>query len=122
MTVRAIAMAGMYFLVYEQAQGFGSQHGWSPVPLTIAAGGTAGCVSLAMVHPVDVVKSRVQSLPVDAPPGERTAMSVAWRGLAREGGAFFLKGFSAAMQRAFVVNAATFGGYELVMSALRRRG
>jgi len=74
-----------------------------------------------MVHPVDVVKSVVQALPTEAKPEERSALQVAYNGLAKQGPSFFLRGFGAAMQRAFVLNAATFGGYELVMHLLTKK-
>lgn len=112
---------GVYFLVYEEATRIGKTRGWHVVPTTLVSGGLAGCVALGMVHPVDVVKSRLQALPVDAAPAERSALKVARDGLAREGSAFFLRGFSAAMQRAFILNAATFGGYELALASLTAR-
>ncbi|CAE7677193.1 SLC25A29 [Symbiodinium pilosum] len=106
---------GVYFLVYQE-----SRRRLDPkVPMvlsTLASGGLAGCFALGMIHPVDVVKARIQSLPIHATPAERSVRHVVAEGLAREGGAFFLRGFGAAMQRAFVVNSATFGGVELGMS------
>jgi len=113
---------GVYFLVYEESKRLAEAHlGWHAVPTTIASGGLAGCVSLSIVHPFDVVKSRVQALPLDASPAERSVFQVASKGFAREGASFFKRGFAAAMQRAFVVNAGIFGGYELACAALAAR-
>ena len=39
---------------------------WHTVLATLSAGGLAGCVALGMIHPVDVIKSRIQALPIDA--------------------------------------------------------
>lgn len=112
---------GMYFLVYEEARRALDQRSWPVAASTLMAGGCAGCTSLAMVHPVDVVKSCVQSLPTEASPAERSTLRVIYNGVAKEGAPFFLRGFGAAMQRAFVLNAATFGGYELALSLLTRK-
>lgn len=110
---------GAYFLVYEESSAICKQRfGWHAVPSTLLAGGLAGCIALGMVHPVDVVKSRIQALPVHATAAERSVIQACKRGFAEEGVAFFLRGFGASMQRAFILNAATFGGYELAKSFL----
>lgn len=121
-TLKECPSYGAYFLIYAEGQRIATDRlGWHAVPSTLLAGGLAGCIALGMIHPVDVVKSRVQALPVDAPPAERSALKIARDGLAREGSAFFLRGFGAAMQRAFILNAATFGGYELALAAITAR-
>ncbi|CAL1131928.1 unnamed protein product [Cladocopium goreaui] len=107
---------GVYFLVYEQSKRLSEGH-LPTVPATLLSGGLAGCVVLGMIHPVEVVKSRIQALPTSCSHQERTPLYVIRQGLHREGLAFFLRGFGAAMARAFVVNAATFGGYEAAVAA-----
>ncbi|CAE7801496.1 SLC25A29 [Symbiodinium necroappetens] len=103
---------GVYFLVYEESKRLLDPR--APAVLsTLFSGGMAGCFALGMIHPVDVVKARVQSLPAQATAEQRSTRHIIAEGLRNEGAAFFLRGFSAAMQRAFVVNAATFGGVEL---------
>lgn len=103
---------GVYFLVYEESKRLLDPR--APAVLsTLFSGGMAGCFALGMIHPVDVVKARVQSLPAQATAEKRSTRHIIAEGLRNEGAAFFLRGFSAAMQRAFVVNAATFGGVEL---------
>eukprot|EP00434_Breviolum_minutum_P000033 symbB.v1.2.000029.t1/scaffold12.1/size699752/9 len=100
---------GVYFLVYEESKSLLDPH-LPSVASTLWAGGLAGCFALGMIHPVDVVKSRVQALPATASLQERSPRHVMALGLRNEGLAFFLRGFQAAMARAFVVNAATFSG------------
>ena len=117
--VRECPSYGVYFVVYEEAKAASESLKLGSVPATLLSGGFAGCVSLGMVHPVDVVKSKIQALPIDAPAAQRSAMQAARAGLDREGLPFFLRGFSASMQRAFVINSATFGGYELAVNALK---
>lgn len=104
---------GVYFLAYLEASKALEAAGAGSIVGTLFAGGIAGCVSLGMVHPVDVVKARIQALPIDAPASERSALRVMSTGFAKEGGSFFLRGFTASMLRAFVINAFTFGGVEL---------
>jgi len=103
---------GVYFLVYEESRRLLDPRA-PAVMSTLVSGGMAGCIALGMIHPVDVVKARIQSLPLQATPEERSMTRVLTRGLQEEGKKFVLRGFSAAMQRAFVTNAATFGGVEL---------
>ncbi|CAJ1336880.1 unnamed protein product [Effrenium voratum] len=108
---------GVYFLVYEESKRIFDQSKVPTVLATLGAGGLAGCFALGMIHPVDVVKSRIQSLPVEATAQEADVWHVVTAGLRKEGFSFMLRGFGAAMQRAFVLNAATFGGYELAVAA-----
>jgi len=109
---------GLYFLAYEEAKRLMQSTAAPPAVATLLAGGLAGCVSLASVHPVDVVKSQLQTLPIEATGTQRSAVNIALAGVKRDGPSFLLRGFSAAMQRAFVINAATFTGYEFVLASL----
>mmetsp|Transcript_15476 Transcript_15476/g.27147 ORF Transcript_15476/g.27147 Transcript_15476/m.27147 type:complete len:345 (-) Transcript_15476:67-1101(-) len=111
---------GVYFLVYEQSKHLLASTSGLGMLSTLLSGGIAGCCALSMVHPVDVVKSRIQSLSVDATPKERSVMNVVSQGLSREGPAFFCRGFGAAMQRAFVLNSMCFGGYEFSVAVFDR--
>eukprot|EP00927_Polykrikos_kofoidii_P062051 TRINITY_DN56877_c0_g1_i1.p1 TRINITY_DN56877_c0_g1~~TRINITY_DN56877_c0_g1_i1.p1 ORF type:complete len:296 (-),score=40.84 TRINITY_DN56877_c0_g1_i1:96-983(-) len=111
---------GIYFLVYQRAGALLDSVGSGPVFSTLCAGGLAGCISLGCLHPFDVVKSRQQALSAAATRSERSPWHIARSGLAADGAAFFLRGFGAAMLRAFVINSATFGGYELATSALKK--
>eukprot|EP00913_Durusdinium_trenchii_P035864 g33561.t1 len=54
-----------------------------------------------MIHPVDVVKARIQALPTSATSQEREPWHAISTGFSREGTTFFLRGFGAAMARAF---------------------
>ena len=55
------------------------------VPATQAAGGCAGTISWAVLHPVDVIKSCVQALPDTTPAADRTVAAVARKGFQEEG-------------------------------------
>eukprot|EP00747_Dinoflagellata_sp_TGD_P095966 gnl/TRDRNA2_/TRDRNA2_166676_c0_seq1.p1 gnl/TRDRNA2_/TRDRNA2_166676_c0~~gnl/TRDRNA2_/TRDRNA2_166676_c0_seq1.p1 ORF type:complete len:293 (+),score=45.42 gnl/TRDRNA2_/TRDRNA2_166676_c0_seq1:72-950(+) len=114
---------GAYFLVYEELKPILEARGWPVAAATLTAGGASGCVSLGLIHPVDTVKTVIQALPTDAKQEERSPFRVVGAAL-RSGDAakFFFRGFGAAMQRAFVINAATFGGYEFAMAQLSKLG
>ena len=77
----------------------------------LVAGGLAGMISLGSVHPVDVVKSKIQTLPLGTPVRERAVWHVVTTGLQEQGVQFFMRGFAAAQIRAFVLNAACFYGF-----------
>ncbi len=83
-------------------------------PLEIlTAGGLAGTVGWAVVFPVDVVKSRLQTMTT------KGSMAAVARGiLVNEGASAFYKGCSAALLRAFPANAGLFFGYEMAQRHL----
>jgi len=82
----------------------------------LLAGGFAGTIGWAVIFPVDVLKSRLQTSKIK----NQGMLSVARRILATEGiGAFYL-GCSAALLRAFPANAGLFFGYEMAQRMLFR--
>ncbi len=88
----------------------------------LMAGGLAGMSCWAVIYPIDVIKSNVQSMPLSTPRGERRMLTVA-TGLYRRGGVLpFVNGFGTTMVRAFPVNAVTFAGYEATLSAMDATG
>jgi hypothetical protein len=80
---------------------------------SVAAGGLAGALSWAIVYPLDLVKTRVQSLPHDcrecewgmARAGSDIVRRHGWRGLYR--------GFGITIARVFPVNGIIFSAYEM---------
>ncbi|RQM29049.1 hypothetical protein B5M09_007057, partial [Aphanomyces astaci] len=80
----------------------------------LLAGGLAGSISWMLTHPIDMVKTLVQSQGTD-----RVSMwDVVRRQHALEGPKFLLKGFGATILRAFPVSAVTFLVYERTMQSL----
>mmetsp|Transcript_27361 Transcript_27361/g.59457 ORF Transcript_27361/g.59457 Transcript_27361/m.59457 type:complete len:281 (-) Transcript_27361:315-1157(-) len=111
---------GLYFLVYNESRKYFQQSWHMHTSIaTFTAGGLAGCAAVGCVHPIDVVKSKVQALPMDTPDSEQSIVKVAREGFWKDGPTFFTRGFTASLYRAFVANAAVFSGYELAMSMLR---
>lgn len=84
------------------------------------AGGLAGCISWAIVYPVDVVKSRIQALPMDATAKKRSFYRVARNTFRNEGFSrlMFSSGLVVTLLRAFPVNGTIFFVYELVNERL----
>lgn len=85
------------------------------------AGGLAGCLAWTIVYPIDAIKSRIQSLPLDAPAKERSIMYVAQTISRNEGFAklIFSRGLAVTLLRAFPVNGTIFFVYESVDQRLR---
>jgi len=75
---------------------------------SIVAGGTAGSLSWAAVYPIDLIKSRIQVLPLTAQTSERSMWNVA-RVVWQQGGWRSLyRGIGITVLRAFPVNAVIF--------------
>ncbi|TGZ84185.1 mitochondrial carrier [Ascodesmis nigricans] len=121
--VRDAVGYGFYFKSYEEmrARGVG----------VLLAGGIAGCVSWASIYPLDVVKTRVQTVVEGELRGggerrallERSRRGGAWecakRAYLEEGMGVFFRGLGVCMARAFLVNAVQWAVYEYVMMQLQ---
>ena len=86
------------------------------------AGGLAGCFSWTIVYPIDVIKSRIQSLPLDAPAKERSFLHIT-RSISRNEGfvrLVFSRGLAVTLLRAFPVNGTIFFVYESVNQRLQQ--
>jgi len=85
------------------------------------AGGLAGCLAWTIVYPIDAVKSRIQSLPLDAAAKERSFPYIAQTIARNEGFArlIFSRGLVVTLLRAFPVNGTIFFVYESVDQRLR---
>lgn len=91
---------------------------WWPSAL---AGGMAGCLSWTIVYPIDAVKSRIQSLPLDVPAKERSFLLIVQRISRNEGFTklIFSRGLAVTLLRAFPVNGTIFFVYESINQRLR---
>lgn len=111
--VREVPSYGVYFLVYDVVKG--RLEASLPLSLaTLLAGGLAGVIALAPFHPLDVVKSRLQ---VSTNPSD-TAMGLLRDGCRAEGPRFLFRGFTPFVFRTFLLNAATFYGFEETLRLL----
>ena len=111
--VRETPSFGVYFVTYEYlCRQFRLGEEKVGVLGLLTAGGMAGMASWLSTYPVDVVKSRVQADMVNEYKGFWDCCVKSYRS---EGMTFFSKGLCSTLLRAFPVNAATFGGVELVL-------
>ena len=69
-------------------------------------------------YPVDTVKSVIQTQPVGKPTGFVTVLKAH---VNAHGARYLWSGFSACMARAFILNGATFFGYEYTLERLDER-
>ncbi|KAI0458947.1 mitochondrial carrier [Xylaria acuta] len=92
----------------------------------LLCGGIAGVVTWASIYPLDVIKTRVQrqvsldqaTTPLLGTAKRKGAVRIAKDTYRQEGMQAFFRGFGSCSLRAFIVNAAQWGVYELVMSQL----
>ena len=111
---------GLYFVVYEaivrQLTDPDSATGPSWIASAVA-GAATGSITWASIYPIDVVKSRIQTMPDNTPVAERRMLKV-FGDLQREHGTrFFFRGLGTTMLRAMPVNGVLFPVYEAVVRA-----
>lgn len=112
MLFRDIAASGLYMSVYTYS--LEQMTEVKPVLSIMAAGGVAGVISWASIVPFDVIKSRIQADSKSSPVYKNMMDCVIQT--RKEGIMVFYRGFWMIAFRAFPVNAATFLGYEMVIS------
>lgn len=122
--LRDVPSCGIYFGVYEAAKRklntIVTVSGTAPTLLTsIVAGGLAGVALWGSIYPLDVLKSKIQSMPLDTPLSERSLIPACKKAY-REGGIrFFTRGFGVTLLRALPCNAVTLTSYEVCINFLR---
>eukprot|EP00968_Pinguiococcus_pyrenoidosus_P007661 scaffold517_cov255-Pinguiococcus_pyrenoidosus.AAC.35 len=139
-TLPQVPAYGVYFWTYDgmkaSFQKLGNLGEW---PSSFLAGGISGSFTWAIVYPVDVIKSLVQTAPrgrwIESPSwcdwwkrpgsqdgccaGEDTRIAVLTaRIFQQRGWSYFFRGFGTACLRAFPVNAVIFPVYELTLKVL----
>ena len=115
--LREIPSFAGYFCVYEGFKGHFKSTAlhdsvWNP----IISGGFAGIAAWLPCYPQDVIKSVIQSNESKLTIFEASKLIYKNSGLKG-----FFKGFTPTMIRAFPANAATFLGYELIMTTLNKQ-
>lgn len=93
----------------------------SPWWSSALAGGLAGCLSWTIIYPIDAVKSRIQSLPLDTPAKSRSFFRIARTISRNEGfvGLLVSRGLAVTLLRAFPVNGTIFFVYEFINQWLK---
>jgi solute carrier family 25 carnitine/acylcarnitine transporter 20/29 len=111
---------GIYFTSYgiikewgQQQHVFGNE--WTAC---VFAGGTAGAISWGVVYPFDLLKSRIQALPLDASKKESSLEHTTRSVVKRGGWGALYRGLGITLVRAFPVNGIIFCVYEYSLTKL----
>mmetsp|Transcript_3086 Transcript_3086/g.4342 ORF Transcript_3086/g.4342 Transcript_3086/m.4342 type:complete len:337 (+) Transcript_3086:284-1294(+) len=94
------------------------------IPLTISAlaGGISGAFTWAVIYPFDVIKTRIQTAPLDASIEQRRITYLANQILKENGCRGLFRGLGVTLLRAFPVNGIIFPVYEFTLQQLTLRG
>jgi solute carrier family 25 carnitine/acylcarnitine transporter 20/29 len=111
---------GVYFASYGTIKEWGKQVFGNEWSACVFAGGTAGALSWGVVYPVDVLKSRIQALPLDASRTESSLANIARSVVKRDGWRALYRGLGITLVRAFPVNGIIFCVYEYSLTNLIR--
>ncbi len=84
-------------------------HTWAASAL---AGGTTGALTWFMIYPFDVIKTKIQTSPMDTPLEKRRMLAVAQDIIRRDGIKAMFRGLNVTVIRAFPVNGIIFPVYE----------
>ncbi|KAL7428747.1 hypothetical protein ACHAXM_001396 [Skeletonema potamos] len=95
----------VYFGTYERLKDSLQTIQCNPLVASILAGGFAGSLSWAIVYPIDLVKSRIQALPLHCKKSDRSIMHIGNTILKENGWRAMYRGFGITVLRAFPVNA-----------------
>lgn len=79
------------------------------------AGGLTGALSWAIVYPFDVLKTKIQTAPIDTPRHERTIAAVASKIVKENGWKHLFRGLTVTCLRSFPVNGIIFPVYEYTL-------
>jgi hypothetical protein len=133
---REVPAFGLYFAVYDylkdranallaaQESSANNNRPWSAPShshtwlASAVAGGSAGAITWGLVYPVDIVKSRIQTMPLDTPAHELSMWRVAAKMVAQHGWKHLWRGLGITLIRAFPVNGTIFPVYEFTTSQL----
>ena len=124
--LREIPAFGAYFAVYDLVKDLvndyynshgdrAEAHTWMA---SAFAGGVSGSFTWILIYPVDVIKTRIQTAPMNTPSSELTVTFVARSLIQRNGWQVMFRGLFVTLLRAFPVNGIIFPVYEFTLSHL----
>lgn len=116
--LRDLPAFGCYFSLYEIVKDALETQGRSLWLSSCVAGGVAGVVSWAVVYPMDVLKSVVQTQPLTGVGSQQSMLGTARDLLRSKGPRVFFRGMSVALVRALPVNCIVFPVYEYTVGFL----
>mmetsp|Transcript_10597 Transcript_10597/g.31266 ORF Transcript_10597/g.31266 Transcript_10597/m.31266 type:complete len:239 (+) Transcript_10597:1501-2217(+) len=144
-TVREVPAFGLYFATYDNIKGRinrmfekdkedgngsgeagnrrGGTHHSHTWAASAVAGGISGSFTWAIIYPVDVIKSRIQTAPLDCEAPSKISMLGVGRDIVRENGwRYMFRGLGVTLARAFPVNGIIFPVYEFTLMKLTQAG
>ena len=90
--------------------------------ISALAGGCSGALTWAAIYPFDVIKTRIQTSPLNTPIEKRRILYLFQKINKEHGPKFFFRGLGVTLLRAFPVNAIIFPVYEFTLLELSQRG
>lgn len=129
--LREVPAFGMYFAFYDyikdrlnsilaeqagisEADSNNSQHSHTWLASALA-GGTTGALTWGLIYPVDIIKTRIQTAPLDIPVEKRRMVTVGLDIMRKHGWRHLFRGLNITLIRAFPVNGIIFPVYEFVL-------
>jgi Mitochondrial carrier protein len=124
--IREIPAFGAYFSVYDLVKDRvndyynnkgdrAEAHTWMA---SAFAGGVSGSFTWVMIYPVDVIKTQIQTSPINTPTAELRVGYVARNLVQQHGWRVLFRGLGVTLLRAFPVNGIIFPVYEFTLSHL----
>ncbi|KGG50444.1 hypothetical protein DI09_6p280 [Mitosporidium daphniae] len=96
-----------------------SEYNFPPLLLTLFAGAASGVLSWLVTYPFDVIKTRIQSTPLDV---KTTGIIQTYKAMCRQTGiASLFCGLNVTLLRAIPTNAVTFLGFSLALNAFESK-
>ena len=122
---------GAYFVIYNEVKDYlmkknmsntNDRTGWfsSNIGSSILAGGLSGSVTWAIIYPIDVIKTHIQTAPLQTDPAELRVWAVGRRLVRQHGWRHLFRGLGVCILRGFPVNGTIFPVYELTLQQLLR--
>ncbi|CAJ1942490.1 unnamed protein product [Cylindrotheca closterium] len=96
----------------SQAGNMNHAHAWAASTLS---GGITGAVTWAVIYPFDIIKTRIQTAPLDTPLEKRRILTIARDIVQKHGVGHLFRGLNITIIRAFPVNGIIFPVYEYIL-------
>lgn len=96
----------------SQAGNMEHPHAWAASTLS---GGITGALTWAVIYPFDVIKTKIQTAPLDAPLTERRILNLTRDIVQKHGVGHLFRGLNITVIRAFPVNGIIFPVYEYIL-------
>ena len=109
----------VYFTTYNGLKTQAAKYDQDSLLVSITAGGIAGSLSWAVSYPVDLIKNRIQAMPLDSKMNHSIS-AVARQFVQENGWRALFRGFWLTIIRAFPVNGVIFPTYEWTLKALKQ--